>query len=265
MPRHVFASRPARSNHVPLCIAHRGASGLEPENTLRAFECAMALGATWLELDVQRLGDDLVVLHDDTVDRTTNGTGRLQDFTLGQLRALDAGAGERVPLLAEVLEMVAGRARIHVELKGEGTAAPTVALLTRALAAGPWEAGSFVVSSFAWDRLQEVRALAPALPVAALVAGHVMPEMLEAAARLGAEAVHMGKWEARAGNVREAQARGLAVRVFTVNERWEFELMRRIGVDAVFTDHPERILAWSGDQNWRAGPAAASSSPLSLA
>jgi glycerophosphoryl diester phosphodiesterase len=265
MPRNALASLPARTNSVPLCIAHRGASGLEPENTLRAFECALSLGAKWLELDVQRLGDDLVVFHDDTVDRTTDGTGRLQDFTVGQLRNLDAGAGERVPFLSEVLDMVAGRARIHVELKGEGTAAPTAALLVRALATGPWEAGSFVVSSFAWDRLQEVRALAPALPVAALVAGHVMPEALEAAARLGAEAVHVGKWEARAGNVRDAHNRGLAVRVFTVNERWEFELMRRIAVDAVFTDHPERVLAWSGEQSWRAGSPAANPSPLSLA
>jgi glycerophosphoryl diester phosphodiesterase len=265
MPRNVIATPPARNSQVPLCIAHRGASGLEPENTLRSFACAIGLGAKWLELDVQRLGDDLVVFHDDTVDRTTDGTGRLQDFTLGQLRALDAGAGERVPLLSEVLELVAGRARIHVELKGEGTAAPTVALLTQALATGPWTAGSFVVSSFAWDRLQEVRTLAPSLPVAALVSGHVLPEALEAAARLGAEAVHLGKWAARAGVVRDAHARGLAVRVFTVNERWEFELMRRIAVDAVFTDHPERILAWSGDQNWRAGSPPVDAAPLSLA
>ncbi len=265
MSRSASAPRSPGTDRAPTCIAHRGASGLEPENTLLSFARAIELGATWLELDVQRLGDDLVVLHDDTVDRTTNGTGRLQDFTLARLRALDAGAGERIPLLQEVLDLVAGRARIHVELKGEGTAAPTVALLTRALVHGPWEAGSFVLSSFAWDRLEEARALAPALPLAALISGHVAPEALEAAVRLGAEGVHVGKWAARAGVVRDARALGLAVRVFTVNERWEYELMRRIGVDAVFTDHPERVLAWSNAGAWRGGASPIDASPMSMA
>jgi glycerophosphoryl diester phosphodiesterase len=252
-------------NHAPLCIAHRGASGLEPENTLRSFARAVELGATWLELDVQLLGDHLVVLHDDTVDRTTNGTGRLQDFTLARLRTLDAGVGERIPLLQEVLDLVAGRAGIHVELKGEGTTAPTVALLARALASGQWAAGSFVLSSFDWGRLEEARALAPELPIAVLVAGYVGPEALEAALRLGADAVHVGKWATRGGIVRDAHARGLAVRVFTVNERWEYELMRRIGIDAVFTDHPEHVLAWSHEGGWRGGVNQIDASPMSLA
>ena len=144
-------------------------------------------------------------------------------------------------------------------------AAPTAALLTRALATGPWSAGSFVLSSFAWDRLEEARALAPELPVAMLVSGHVGPEALESAARLGAEGLHVGKLAARAGVVRDAHARGLAVRVFTVNERWEFELMRRIGIDAVFTDHPERVLTWSNEQAWRGGANPIDATPMSIA
>jgi glycerophosphoryl diester phosphodiesterase len=265
MSRSAFVRSPAKTNRAPLCIAHRGASGLEPENTLRSFARAIELGATWLELDVQRIGDDLVVLHDDTVDRTTNGTGHLRDFTLARLRTLDAGAGERIPLLQEVLDLVAGRARIHVELKGEGTAAPTAALLARALVSGSWEAGSFVLSSFDWGRLEEARALVPELPIATLVSGHVAPEAIEAATRMGAEAVHAGKWAARVGMVRDAHARGLAVRVFTVNERWEYELMRRIGVDAVFTDHPERVLAWSRERDWRGGASPIDAAPMSMA
>ncbi len=265
MPRSASASLAARTNHAPICIAHRGASGLEPENTLRSFALAIDLGVKALELDVQRLGDQLVVLHDDTVDRTTDGHGRLEDFTLARLRDLDAGAGERIPLLQEVLDLVAGRAQIHVELKGAGTAAPAVTLLTRALATGRWPAGSFVLSSFAWDRLEEAHHLAPELPLAALASGHVGPEALEAVARLGVEAVHIGKLAARAGVVREAHLRGLAVRVFTVNERWEYELMRRIGVDAVFTDHPERVLAWSDEGAWRGGGSPIGAAPMSMA
>jgi glycerophosphoryl diester phosphodiesterase len=265
MSRSVIATPSARATQAPVCIAHRGASGLEPENTLRAFARAIEQGATWLELDVQRLGDHLVVLHDDTVDRTTDGTGHLQDFTFAQLRALDAGGGERIPLLQEVLDLVAGRARIQVELKGEGTAAPTIEHLGRALASGNWPADSFVLSSFAWDRLLAARALAPDLPVAPLISGSVTPEALASAVRLGADAIHVGKWAAQAGAVRDAHSRGLMLRVFTVNERWEFELMRRIGVDAVFTDHPARVLAWSQEREWRGGPNALDHSPLSMA
>lgn len=263
MPDSTLGRTRARTSPAPLVVAHRGASGHEPENTLRAFARAIDAGATWIELDVQRLEDRLVVLHDETVDRTTDGTGHLQQHTLAQLRTLDAGGGERIPLLDDVLDLVAGRAGIHVELKGAQTAAPAVALLTKALASS-WPAGSFVLSSFNWERLIEVRALAPDLPIAALINGAVTLEAIEAAARLGVEAIHVGKWAARAGIVREAHARGLAVRVFTVNERWEYELMRRIEVDAVFTDVPENALSWARDRNWRGASGAADPS-LSIA
>jgi glycerophosphoryl diester phosphodiesterase len=90
----------------PQVIAHRGGRALAPENTLKAFQNAIALGVDWLELDVQRTQDGaLVVIHDDTVDRTTNGTGAVRDLTLDQIRALDAGEGEKVPTFEEVLQL----------------------------------------------------------------------------------------------------------------------------------------------------------------
>lgn len=90
----------------PQVIAHRGGTTGTPENTLAAFENAIALGADWLEMDVQRTRDGtLVVIHDTTVDRTTDGTGRVGDLTLAQLRALDAGGGERIPTFAEVIAL----------------------------------------------------------------------------------------------------------------------------------------------------------------
>jgi len=107
-------------------MGHRGASAYEPENTLRAIRRALDLGVTAVEVDVQLTRDgELAVIHDSTVDRTTNGTGFVRDFTLAALKRLDAGRGEAVPSLAEVVEEVAGRAYLAVELK-HPEAAPAV-------------------------------------------------------------------------------------------------------------------------------------------
>jgi glycerophosphoryl diester phosphodiesterase len=229
---------------LPVCIAHRGASGHEPENTLRAFARALELGATWLELDVHLVHDRLLAIHDDTLDRTTDGSGPLANFSLAELRALDAGCGERIPFLEEVLELTAGRARLNVELKGPGTAAPTVKLLQDEVAAGRWQPGQFLLSSFDWDALTAVRKLEPSLPVAPLVGKGAGGEILEVAERMEAEAIHISRWSARSRLVGAAHERGLAVRVFPVNQAWEYDLMVRLGIDGIFTDFPERALAW---------------------
>ena len=99
-------------------MGHRGASAYEPENTLRAIHLALAMGAAAVEVDVQLTKDgELAVIHDGTVDRTTNGTGQVRDFTLAELQALDAGKGEPIPSLAEVVSEVAGKAHLIVEVK----------------------------------------------------------------------------------------------------------------------------------------------------
>lgn len=238
------ADRTKTGTAPPVCIAHRGASALEPENTLRAFARALEEGATWLELDVHLVHGRLLVIHDDTLERTTDGRGRLVDHPLAALRALDAGQGQPIPFLEEVLELAAGRARLNVELKGPDAVPAAVTTLQKAVAAGGWRPEQVLLSAFDWPSLARARQLEPAFPVAPLAARGAGNEVLEAAARLGAEAVHVSRWSARGRLVGAANARGLAVRVFTVNRRWEYELMHRLGVDGIFTDHPARALAW---------------------
>lgn len=228
----------------PICIAHRGASGQAPENTLKAFRLALDIGATWLELDVHLVGGRLVVIHDESLDRTTSGRGLLSDHSLAEVRAVDAGDGERVPFLEEVLDLACGHARVNIELKGAGTTEPTVELLQKAILNGRCRADQFVLSCFDWDQLAIVRGLDPVLPVAPLVGKGAGGEVLEVAERLGAEAIHISRWSARQRLVNSAHQRGLAVRVFTLNSEWEFDLMQRLGVDGFFTDHPARALAW---------------------
>jgi glycerophosphoryl diester phosphodiesterase len=111
-------SRNGKGGRGVVIMGHRGASAYEPENTLRSIRAALAMGAAAVEVDVQLTKDgELAVIHDDTVDRTTNGTGAVRDLTLAELQRLDAGKGEPIPSLAEVAAAVAGKAHLVVEVK----------------------------------------------------------------------------------------------------------------------------------------------------
>ena len=116
-----------------LVIGHRGATGYEPENTLRSFEKALQLGCSWIELDVHVVDDQIVVIHDDDLSRTTNGFGLVSTSSFKYLRSLDAGKGEQVPTLQEVMELIGQRCRVNVELKGKGTARVLSTLLRLSL------------------------------------------------------------------------------------------------------------------------------------
>src|SRR5215468_1025511 len=107
-----------------MIIGHRGAAGLEPENTLRSFARAIEIGVDAIELDVYCVDDHLVVIHDDTLERTTNGRGDVMAHSFAALRRLDAGHGERIPTLDEVLAQMPAHFTVNVELKGKATAAP---------------------------------------------------------------------------------------------------------------------------------------------
>ena len=145
----------------PIIIAHRGASGTCPENTLLAFRTALEAGAKWLELDTQRVEHQLVVFHDDRLARTTNGRGLLADISLDALRRLDAGRGERVPLLHEVLALAVGRAQVNIELKGVGTGMATAELLKELFARKKLVPGDVLASSLRLEELNKFRRILP--------------------------------------------------------------------------------------------------------
>ncbi len=160
-----------------LIIAHRGASGEFPENTLPAFAAAIEAGAQMCELDVQLTRDGAaVVIHDETVDRTTNGTGAVAAMSLAEIRRLDAGvkfgarfAGTRIPTLEEVLTLVRGRCALNVELKSAGVERE----VCRLLRAHEALSSTTIVSSFDWDAL--ARGAAPGAGAAVKRAGRSLP------------------------------------------------------------------------------------------
>ncbi|WP_020396628.1 glycerophosphodiester phosphodiesterase [Thiolinea disciformis] len=226
-----------------LCIGHRGAMGHAPENTLLSIRKALQMGAPAIEIDVFQVDDELIVIHDETLDRTTNGSGRLWDHDLAYLRSLDAGQGERIPTLLEVCNAIAGRACLNIELKGADTAPAVVKLLQSLVnqADSPWKLEQFTISSFNHRTLQAVKALDARIPVSVLLYGLPVDDA-KIGSSLGAVSVNPSLEFIDERFVMDAHARGVRVFVYTVNELADLERMAAMGVDGVFTNYPDRVL-----------------------
>ena len=238
------------SRRRPLAIAHRGASGECPENTRAAFVKAVELGADMIEIDCQLTRDGAaVILHDETLERTTTGRGPVRDRTLREIRALDAGswfapafAGERLPTLEETIEILRGKTSLNLELKGDDEPG-RLELHCLGILASYGYLGDTVFSSFSTRRMRVLRDCSPAARIGILVeSARQWTSGLVLAAELAAEAVHPELSFVRPALVAEAHERGLEVRVWSVNRPKDIERLAAWGVDAIFTDHPERVL-----------------------
>ena len=231
-----------------MVIAHRGASSSAPENTLAAFDLALEMGARHLELDVELTRDGhVVVIHDDTVDRTTDGSGPVTAHTLDELRRLDAGrwfgpafAGERIPTYEDVLVRYRGRAHLHTEVKGRS---PELSRQTVDLIRRHGMGQEITITSFQRVRLEEVRAYAPELPTGWLVTD-VSETTLAEARRLGLVQLCPRAPLVTRELVQRLHAMGFVVRAWGVGTE---DLMRQVvevGADGMTVNFPERLIAW---------------------
>ena len=237
-------------SHVPLILGHRGASADAPENTLAAFRLALAQGADGVELDVTLSADDVpVVIHDDTLERTTTGAGRVHDFTLAQLKQLDAGypakfgqqfAGERLPTLAEVFADIGARAIINVELKRDPSAEQALAAKALALIREHGMTQRVIVSSFHYENLRRVRALAAELPLGLLYdpaePWRIAQAWLTAGVRAEAHHPYFPLFNAATRGL--YRARGARVNVWTVNSEADLRAQMALGVEGLITNVP---------------------------
>ncbi len=198
------------------------------------------MGAGGIEIDVHSLDGELVVIHDNSLNRTTNGSGLLRRHTLAQVRSLDAGKGERIPLLREVLDTVDRRGLVNIELKGPRTAGPVLALVRDYIAARAWSPADFLISSF---RRPELRALrGSGLPIGILFARS--PRLFRRLARtLDAWSINVPRSHVTPGLVSRVHAQGLKLLVYTVNDGAAMDRMHQMGVDGIFTDYPDRWTA----------------------
>lgn len=220
-----------------ICIGHRGAMGHRPENTLASFQLALDMGCSWLELDVYAVDGELVVIHDDTLERTTNGQGNVMDKSFAELRALDAGEGQQIPSLNEVIDLVDRRAVINIELKGPGTVRPVCRLLDAYCARG-WSPEDFLLSSFKHD---ELALGAPAYRRGALFGRRSRVDPVAAAQQLGAWSINLDLAMVNPAIVARAHEAGFKVLVYTVNKADDIARMRSLGVDGIFTNFPDRV------------------------
>ena len=228
-----------------LVFGHRGAAGLAPENTLCGFQRAAGLGVDAVELDVHVVERRLVVIHDDTVDRTTDGRGAVARHTLAALRGLDAGDGERIPLLEEVLACLPAAVGVNIELKGQGTGATLAAALV--------EAGRDVlVSSFNLAELADFQRRRPEVRCAPLF-NRRRATMLEVAQTLCAWSINVADRLVDAAFVGKARGAGLRTLVYTVNDLARARELAAWGAKGVFTDFPDRV-SRAGLAGGRPGP-----------
>ncbi|MCA1930260.1 glycerophosphodiester phosphodiesterase family protein [Rheinheimera sp.] len=224
-------------------IAHRGASGSYPENTLLAIQQALLAKADGIEIDVFCVENELVVIHDENVSRTTNGKGLLQDFTLQQLQQLDAGAGQQVPTLWQALQLVNNQTLLNIELKGADTAEPLFKLLKKAETELGTEPDKLLISSFNHHLLKQIKKQRPDLKIGALTASLHL-DYAAFASELGAWSVHCDRGFINQELVQDAHQRGLKVLVYTVNDATTAKKLQLLGVDGIFCNYPLEARSW---------------------
>ena len=220
-----------------ILTGHRGAAKLEPENTLLSIQKAIDLGVDQIEIDVHLTRDQhLVVIHDTTVDRTTDGQGAVAAFTLAEVKQLDAGKGERIPTLQEVMDLVRGKVILQIELKGPDTAEPVI----RAVEQNSME-NEVLLTSFVHDRLREARQINSNLRLGALWA-NPPPDACEQAVDMGAEAIHIQHLNIDAELVQKAQAHDLKIRAWNPDTVEEIQRVIDLGVDAIGSNRPDLLI-----------------------
>ncbi len=233
-------------------IAHRGASGDYPENTLLAIEQAIIQGADAIEIDVFAVQGELVVIHDHHLERTTNGSGSIYNYTLAELMQLDAGRGQRIPTLWQVLEVVQDKCWLNIELKGDDTVAPLLTLLDKAEQQLGFDLQSLVISSFNHHLLAALKQARPQLKLGALTAS-LPVDYAAFASALKAYSVHCDVSFINHAFVDDANARGLKVYVYTVDQPDDIVRLTNYGVDGIFCNFPARSRAATANKAKPAG------------
>jgi len=240
----------------PHVIAHRGDSAHRPENTLASFQSALEVGAELIELDVQLTRDrHVVVMHDATVDRTTNGKGKLAEMTLAELRALSAGypqrfgtefQGERVPTLAEVLAFLRGRARVLIEIKSDSVVDDNVQDGVEARMLHEVRKAEMLdevgVLSFDARALTRCRALEPDVPRGAVFFRAEADEMLATAQAVGAKMVMPEKGALSPGLVARIRAAGLRIATWVIDDPAELPALAQYELYGYGSNRPGALL-----------------------
>ena len=237
----------------PCIFAHRGASSDAPENTLPSFQLAVEQGAHAVELDAKLSQDgEIVVIHDRTLKRTTNGEGYVHQTSFADLRALDAGSwfsekyiGEKIPLLEEVLETVASQVFVNIEVTNYKTRNDSLPFDIAKLVKRMGLQDRVLFSSFLPRNLKILRELLPATPVALLTESKIYPitQWFGFANRISADIQHPYHTDVNKRMLEKAHEKGKRIHTWTVNKEDDMQRLFASGIDGIFTDYPAVALA----------------------
>lgn len=218
-----------------LKISHRGASGYEPENTLISFQKAIDLNADGVELDVHlSLDGELVVIHDETIDRTTSGKGFVNQLTALELKKFE------IPTLIEVFDLIDRRCFINIELKGIGTAKPVNDLINLYISDKEWKPNDFLISSFDWNMLEEFHSLNPKIRIGVLTEESI-DDALAFAKKIKAFSIHPDYVLLSKENVALMQKNGFGVFPWTVNSEEDIQKIKSFNVNGIISNFPDKI------------------------
>lgn len=229
------------TNNSAMVIGHRGASGYEPENTLASFEKAIALGVDMIEFDVHQCGSgEIVVIHDETVDRTTNGTGLVSSLTLQELKELDAGKGQAIPTLQEVLDLVDHRVKVDIEIKGPETIGPVIEVINQYITHSQWKYDDFLISSFDHYQLIQAKQLCPKVKTGVII--YCMPvhfgTYLE---KINADVAVIYVYRMEEHFLINLQKTNKPIYVFTVNNQYQMSQLINKHISGIITDYPDKL------------------------
>lgn len=224
-----------------LVFGHRGARGHIAENTLPSIDKALKLGVDGVEIDVFRCASgELVVFHDQTLEKLTNATGYIEQLELDSIRNIEVLNGFTIPTLEEVLDLIQGNVILNIELKGTQTALLTAELLQDYFAQGAWTADKILISSFNWEELKLFYNQNREVPIAVLTEDDPL-DALPVAKSLNAVAINPNFKSLTKENLSKMQKEGFQVFPWTVNQPKDIASLIEMGVDGIITDFPERV------------------------
>ncbi|MDF2178708.1 glycerophosphodiester phosphodiesterase family protein [Aliiglaciecola sp. CAU 1673] len=227
-------------------FAHRGASAIAPENTLLAIRKALEMEVDGIEIDIHSIEGELLVFHDRWLHRCTNGKGRLTDHSLAELRALDAGKGERIPLLWELLSEIRGTCTLNIEIKELDEPGVLISMVDKAIKELGFRREQLPISSFNHHLLRRIKLLKPEHPIGALTAS-IPLDYAAFAQRLGAVSLNAALSCICPELIQDAKSKGLKTYVYTVDQEQDMEMLASWGVDGIFSNYPDRAMAFCRD------------------
>ena len=226
-----------------LRIGHRGSKGYVAENTLESIKHAILLGVNGIEIDVFKcLSGELVLSHENNLKRLTGKSGQLEKLTLGELKKFLVVEKYKIPTLTDVLQTIETPLFVNIELKGLNTAQATSKIITNLSKSTSWRLENFIISSFNWNELEQFRSIDKNTPVGVLLSNSMsINEAIEFGKKINAQAIHPNFKLLNEKTVKKIKNNGFKIYTWTVNSKDDINYMKKLKVDGIISDFPDKI------------------------